>query len=411
MAKYSHLLLVLVIHLTRIHFVCPLGCLQKEDLVPVILVPGVGGSQLEAQLDKPTVTHHYCTRRSFDYTSLWLNVKQLLPKLIECWVDNMKLNYDDLSNKTFNQPGVKTRIRNFGDPKVVEYLDPSARHFFGGYLNQLARELVDIGYIRQKNLYAAPYDFRKGPSELSHFFEELEQLVEEAHDYNNSPVVLIGHSMGGQLTLKFLQDQSQQWKDKYVGAFISLSAPFGGTMKSLKTFVAGDDLGVFFLNSKVLKDVLSTMPSMAYLIPTKQLWNDDILVTTAEKNYTLKNLEELFDDIGNPTGWKMYLNEKKFTEALSPPGVEVHCFYGEGVATLKRLIYMSNDFDGTPLMEYENGDGTANLRSLKYCKNWIKHQEQRVETKSFDRVNHMGIIEDKWVLHYIIKTLKELSSC
>lgn len=62
-------------------------------------------------------------------------------------------------------------------------------------------------------------------------------------------------------------------------------------------------------------------------------------------------------------------------------------------------------------MEYGNGDGTANLRSLQYCKNWITHQKERVETKSFEGVDHMGIIEDKQTLDYIIEIVKQLSNC
>ena len=56
---------------------------------PVILVPGTAGSQLQARLDKPSVTHFYCSRHSAWYT-IWLDVSQLLPEAINCWCDNIR---------------------------------------------------------------------------------------------------------------------------------------------------------------------------------------------------------------------------------------------------------------------------------------------------------------------------------
>ncbi|CAH1400261.1 unnamed protein product [Nezara viridula] len=406
MARYSHLLLIL-----GIHFIFISSQVCNDSLVPVILVPGLGGSQLEAQLNKPTVKHSFCNSITNRFFNLWLDVKQLLPVVIDCWIDNIRLNYDDFSNHTYNQPGVKIRVSDFGNPKVVEYLDSKSWFPVEGYLNVLTKAIVDLGYTRSKNLYAAPYDFRKGPSELGNWFEELEELIENAYRNNTSSVILIGHSMGGLLIHKFLINKSQIWKDKYIKAFISLSTPFGGSMKALKVFASGDDLGVFLLRPAILREVLSTMPSMAYLLPVKKIWGDEILVTTNEKNYTLDDLEQFFIDIGNPTGWKMYLNEREYATELGPPGVEVRCFYGEGSATIKRLIYGSNGFRRSPLLEFEDGDGTASLRSLEYCKKWITQQKERVQTKVFDEIDHMGVIQDNLALESIVRAVRELSNC
>ncbi|KFM83613.1 Group XV phospholipase A2, partial [Stegodyphus mimosarum] len=37
---------------------------QDDRLSPVILVPGDGGSQLEAKLDKPEIVHYFCNRKT-----------------------------------------------------------------------------------------------------------------------------------------------------------------------------------------------------------------------------------------------------------------------------------------------------------------------------------------------------------
>ena len=38
----------------------------------------------------------------------------------------------------------------------------------------------------------------------------------------------------------FLVRQPQEWKDKHIRAFISLSAPFAGTVRAIKVFAVGE---------------------------------------------------------------------------------------------------------------------------------------------------------------------------
>lgn len=80
--------------------------------------------------------------------------------------------------------------------------------------------------------------------ELDYYFLFFKKLIENSFvENNNEPVTIIGHSNGGKITLTFLQLQSQEWKNKYIKSFIALAAPWGGSMKSIKTIVSGDDMG------------------------------------------------------------------------------------------------------------------------------------------------------------------------
>lgn len=76
--------------------------------------------------------------------------------------------------------------------------------------------------------------------ELGEFFTNLTTLIENTYVKNgNTKVVVIAHSMGGPLTLVFLRQKTQAWKDKYIKALISLSGAYAGSVKALKVFAVG----------------------------------------------------------------------------------------------------------------------------------------------------------------------------
>ncbi|CAH3155264.1 unnamed protein product [Porites evermanni] len=73
---------------------------------PLIIVPGTGGSQLQAKLNKPEVPHWYCSKKTDDYYTLWLRKSSLIPGAINCFADNMsslncRTNGDQLLNHRF----------------------------------------------------------------------------------------------------------------------------------------------------------------------------------------------------------------------------------------------------------------------------------------------------------------------
>ena len=125
-------------------------------------VPGDGGSQIFAKLDKPEVVHYFCDRKTDTYFNLWLNMALLVPFVIDCWIDNMKLQYDNATRETRNSPGVDIIIPGFGNTTTVEYVDPSQLSVTG-YYNVLVNALVAAGYTRGVDVRGAPYDFRKAP--------------------------------------------------------------------------------------------------------------------------------------------------------------------------------------------------------------------------------------------------------
>lgn len=132
-----------------------------------ISVPGVGGNQLKATLNKPSAVHWFCFKTADEFT-IWLDPSLVvIPEISDCWVDNIQLIYDDVTRTTSSPPGVSTTLPPFGQPEYMEWIDPSVytrNYDFGAYFTYIADSLVSNGYVRGRTLFGAPYDFRRGPS-------------------------------------------------------------------------------------------------------------------------------------------------------------------------------------------------------------------------------------------------------
>lgn len=115
---------------------------------------------------------------------------------------------------------------------------------FAYYFHSIIEALVGLGYERGINIHGAPYDFRKAPNEHMEYFNRLVELIESSYASNgNKSVILISHSMGSTMVLYMLNSKSKSWKDKYIKCHISLSGVWAGTVKAMKVFAVGDNLG------------------------------------------------------------------------------------------------------------------------------------------------------------------------
>lgn len=103
---------------------------------PLILIPGNGGNQLEARLDrdyKPSSI--WCSswlnpvrKKSDGWFRLWFDVSVLLSPFTKCFNERMMLYYDADLDDYQNAPGVQTRVSHFGWTKSLLYLDPRLRY-------------------------------------------------------------------------------------------------------------------------------------------------------------------------------------------------------------------------------------------------------------------------------------------
>jgi hypothetical protein len=202
-----------------------------ETLTPVVFLPGYFGSQLfvtvadKAFLPQPCLVDSVNIPIGEPFAAMYnatLLLKapdcayQLLHTYFECPEDGSECQFVPL-------PGITVSSNDFGGFKGIEPVYAS-----------FPRQLVSWGYTPDVNMFGAPYDYRFMSSKAliaSGLVQQLTDLVEKAYKRGgNRKVVIMGHSNGGPTLYSFLtahdQDNSvvpQQWKDKYIAAFIGLS--------------------------------------------------------------------------------------------------------------------------------------------------------------------------------------------
>ncbi|XP_029290708.1 lysosomal phospholipase A and acyltransferase [Cottoperca gobio] len=368
---------------------------------PVVLIPGDLGNQLEAKLDKPSVVHYFCYKKTDSFFTLWLNLELLVPVAIDCWIDNIRLIYNRTTHSTSSPPGVDIRVPGFGKTYSVEYLDPSKRSV-GMYFFTIVQAMVEWGYTRDVDVRGAPYDWRKAPNENKEYFLALQQMIEEMAETAGGPVVLIAHSMGNLYTLYFLNQQPQAWKDRYIKTFISLGPPWAGVAKTLRVLTSGDNNRIPVISPLKIRSQQRSAVTTSWLLPYAHSWpKDQVLVQTPTTNYTVLDYKRLYSDIGFEDGWLMRQDTESLVSDLTPPGVAVHCLYGSGISTQEGFQYCDKFPDVEPTAVPGDGDGTVNLQSAKQCGRWVGKQKQPVTLKELRGNEHVNMLLNSTTVAYI----------
>ncbi|KAK5902766.1 hypothetical protein CesoFtcFv8_007993 [Champsocephalus esox] len=324
---------------------------------PVVLIPGDLGNQLEAKLDKPSVVHYICYKKT-DFFTLWLNLELLIPVAIDCWIDNIRLIYNSTTHSSSSPPGVEIHVPGFGQTYSLEYLDPSKRSV-GIYFFSIVQAMVEWGYTRDDDVRGAPYDWRKAPNENKEYFLALQKMIEE-----------MAEKAGGPVTLRVL--------------------------------ISGDNNHIPVISPLKIRSQQRSAVSTSWLLPYAHSWaKDQVLVQTPTTNYTVLDYQRLYKDINFEDGWMMRQDTEPLVADLRPPGVAVHCLYGSGIPTQASFQYTDKFPDVEPTVVMSDGDGTVNLQSAKQCGLWVGRQKQPVTLKELDGNEHVDMLLNFTTVAYI----------
>nr|CAB3264916.1 group XV phospholipase A2-like [Phallusia mammillata] len=387
------------------------GCVGSDCFKrkPVVMVPGVLGTQLKAKLDKTSVPHILCAKHT-DWYSLWLNLEQFLPEIVDCWVDNIRMIYDNKTRQVQNNEGVQTRVPKFGSTEGFEYLDTDKYAVGSVYFEPLVSHLVNTwGYTRGKDIYGAPFDWRLAPAQHKTFINNLTALVETAYyNNNNQKVVVLGHSMGNMFIYYWLKRQPMSWKNKFIDNFVSICGPYLGSVKALKAVTSGETEGHDWVLPRLkLRDAVRTAPAFPFMFPRPDLWpkNKQTVVVTFQRNYTVDDYESLFKRIGCEWCYELWKDNGLALGSLQAPSVPVHCIYSSQVPTAETLIYDEDLFpDDSPSLVDGSGDGTVNVWSGSACLKWRQSQTQPVYNFEMPGNSHVKILWNS-TLHSYLKNV------
>eukprot|EP00761_Pharyngomonas_kirbyi_P006282 gb/GECH01006288.1/.p1 GENE.gb/GECH01006288.1/~~gb/GECH01006288.1/.p1 ORF type:complete len:543 (+),score=122.25 gb/GECH01006288.1/:1-1629(+) len=427
---------------------------SSDSLSPILLVPGYSGSFLDSQSFSissqnlfqekyPSKCLKYFGSRNHDKRSqtknrhrVWIDLEMLLPlrsqKLIDCFYETLRIDYNSTTGEYIFPKEISVfPVEEYGTGKGggtngVDYFFKNS--FFGAeflsYYGKLIEHLEDHGYKRKKNLFALPYDWRVTPDYLEQFTNyesQTIQLIENMRQSNNDrPVILVSHSMGNLLTLRFLNRRSGAWLKKNVAGMMSVAGPWGGVNKSIRDILSGDDIignnwyeTTFDIFDRLrVRDLAQSYGALQWMMPSLTLWKDFPLVKFLEQNetFTGNDISEIMAQTGggHDIARSIYSRVKSFLPSLKP-NIPMYCFNGHGIPTERHYQYQSKDnVDFWPKVYCGDGDGTVPWESSSgICRWWQKNTNWIFDIKEYKN-DHLGLLQDDQVIGDIFKAVQEI---
>jgi phospholipid:diacylglycerol acyltransferase len=149
--------------------------------------------------------------------------------------------------------------------------------------------LATIGYD-PTNSFTAAYDWRLSYANLEvrdQYFTRLKIFIETAHKISGKKVVLVSHSMGGQVSFYFFHwvaaadggGGGDDWVEKFVDSWVNISGCMLGALKGLPAVLSGEmkdtaQLNAFavyglekFLSREERAELFRAMPGISSMLP------------------------------------------------------------------------------------------------------------------------------------------------
>ena len=128
----------------------------------------------------------------------------------------------------------------------------------------------------------------------------MQGVIEEMYEQNNQTrVTVVVHSMGGPVSLYFLNNVvDQAWKDMYIHAYIPLSGAWDGGALTVEALISGVDENSIFIRPRLfreLRDMTRTLQSIYWLVPSPDsLGAQHVIAEVGSDQYTTAQYDALF---------------------------------------------------------------------------------------------------------------------
>eukprot|EP00163_Fabomonas_tropica_P024737 TRINITY_DN4266_c0_g1_i1.p1 TRINITY_DN4266_c0_g1~~TRINITY_DN4266_c0_g1_i1.p1 ORF type:complete len:744 (+),score=237.46 TRINITY_DN4266_c0_g1_i1:147-2378(+) len=386
---------------------------------PVVLIPGFGGTRLQARLTNGKDSNP-CRLNWSKYDDFWLSSSTLFRYLTNsrtqgCVYDILSLKWN---GNSFKQ-NPRYRVRAVDGTIGVDLLDHGVASSLSEYFNPLITALETIGYQRDHDVVAFGYDWRYGPNtaQMKKTFDAWFDQIEEMVAKFAKPVSIVAHSMGNNHFLELIKranadpNRGPVWIKKHIGSYVSVGGTFAGSPKMIESLISGTNFAMPFFNKKAAGRMLGSFGTSAWVLPTVQGYGSRTLLSIRDegkptKRYSAINMRRLLRDSFQASTQAHYHKLAKNMYVPEQLISEVHSYYGTDIPTSVAFEYEKvYDHRGTfkrlrqLATRKSNGDGSVPTRSSKFlCKNW-----KNVHCRAFSRVNHRELL---WHLPLVTEVLE-----
>lgn len=387
------------------------GCPRKH---PVVLFPGIFGSVLEGFADNipsSVVLPSRCPR-SFGTRRLWISAPEFLPGEWSCFKTYFALEWDAEMKQWYSIPGIEIQPAKFGQVEGVESLDPSwlwgtvSRYFY-----TMIKGLEEVGYVRNRDIFAASYDWRKNPNTAWLF--QIKLLIENITASSGTRAVLISHSMGSPRAAYFVSQMTDQWRTKHIERHVAIAPAWMGAMDAVQAMFSGWNSGIP-LSGSFFAPLARRIGSSWSLFPRAAAWpKGAIAVQSPSQNWTYSQLVDLVEQAGTQHAQDKLDRANAYLDAMEDylelPGIPVSCIVSKDSKTITALRFASDikksPEDGSwqhPKAIEGEGDGTVPLESLLFaCNRWASLGADVNIT--FRKGGHFALIKDRDVITDVVR--------
>lgn len=212
---------------------------DEPKRTPVLIIPGIAGSELKA-----------------GDNLIWADLGQMFLDINDEFITE-NLGLDEDGQPINNETSVGEVIERIFS---VPFLDVNI-------FQDLEEQLELSDYTIDQNLFYFPYDWRL---DLTDTTSLLNQKIEEIKLQTGSEKInIVAHSMGGLLTKEYVRQYGKESVDK----LIFVGTPHLGAPKAGKIILAGDRMGIPWLEEDRIKEIGEHSIAVHELLPNQSYFD------------------------------------------------------------------------------------------------------------------------------------------
>ncbi|HVM77113.1 MAG TPA: hypothetical protein VMU07_03105 [Candidatus Paceibacterota bacterium] len=380
----------------------PYVIVTGQFLEPLVIVPGVMGSELSASGTDLSAGKQY-----------WPDVTDMVNSDDDAYLNALALDANGMqvAGKEMAASDIVREATGTYNRLVVPI--PIDEKIYG----DLIAQFVNDGYHEGENLFVAPYDWRL---DLASSAQAVGGVIQNAVAHSpDGKVNIIAHSMGGLAIKQYLAGVADA---SFIHKLILSGVPQLGSPMIFKTLEYGDNLGFSvgpfdILNPTEVKSIAQNMPGIYELLPSRRFVSVDggyVSRDSHDANGNVSTQALGFDDTnafllanpGDSRNASLLSRADQFHAGLdaqpivgstgaAAAGTEIINVVGCENPTPSR--YDVHD-DGSIDVDWANGDGSVPVDSAM---NLANGYENYFVLNSENGVDHEGLVRDSPMLAFL----------